>query len=61
MKNKIMDIHIENDKRNGNPTLVFTDLHGIEWVHEEQTVSDQQGGFITALVRKSDSYYFKED
>jgi hypothetical protein len=61
MKEKIMIIstHIENDLRNKKPTLVFTDQNNDEWVHEEQ--SSNHGGYITALVKKTDSWYFKLD
>lgn len=57
-KTKIVETHIENDLRNGTPTLVYTDEHGTEWVHEEQS---SYGGYITALVKKRDSWYWKKD
>lgn len=56
-KVKIVSTHIEYDGVNGNPTLVFTDETGIEWVHEEQTTGH---GFLTALVKKDKSWYFDE-
>jgi hypothetical protein len=58
MKTKIVTTHIENDLRNGQPTVVITDENGIEWVHEEQTTGH---GFLTALVKKSDSWYFRTE
>lgn len=58
-KTKIIETHIENDLRNGTPTLVYTDEHGVEWVHEEQ--SSNHGGYITVLVRKRDSWYWRKD
>lgn len=58
-KTKIVETNIENDLRNGQPTLVYTDEHGTEWVHEEQ--SSNHGGYITALVKKRDSWYWKKD
>lgn len=61
MKIKIVSTHIENDIRNDNPTLVFTDENGVEWVNEEQTASNMFGGFITAFVKKSDSWYWRKD
>lgn len=56
-KIKIVSTHIEGDKKNNSPTLVFTDEHGTEWVYEEQ---NSQAGFITKLVKKSESWYFKD-
>lgn len=57
-KIKVISIHIENDVRNSSPTLVFTDEAGQEWVNEEQT--SQHSGYITALVKKENSWYFKK-
>lgn len=57
MKIKIVSIHIENDLVNEIPTIVYTDENGIEWVHEEQS---SHHGFITMLVKKEDSYYWKQ-
>lgn len=56
-KIKIVATHIENDVVNNYPTLVFTDENGKEWVNEEQ--SSQHGGYLTVLVEKSKSWYFK--
>lgn len=58
-KIKIVSTHIENDLRNGTPSLVHTDEDGIDWVHEEQTSAI--AGYITALVKKDDSWYWRED
>lgn len=58
-KIKIVETHIENDTRDQIPTLVFTDENGIEWVHEEQAC--RHGGFITSLVKKSESWYWATD
>lgn len=57
-KLKIVRTHIENDLNN-QPTLVFTDEQGIEWVHSEQ--SSNFGGYITQLVKKSESWYFNPE
>jgi hypothetical protein len=57
-KTTIISTHIENDVRNGSPTIVYTDVDGIEWVYEEQTSSH---GYITALVQKDKSWYWKKD
>lgn len=57
-KIKIVSTHIENDL-NKQPTLVFTDEQGIEWVHAEQ--SSNFGGYITQLVKKSESWYFNPE
>lgn len=59
MNKKIISTHIENDVVNGSPTLVFTDEDGEEWVHEEQT--SNYGGYITKLVKKQDSWFFKDN
>lgn len=59
MKIKITSIEIENDVRNGTPTIVYNDEHGQEWVHEEQ--SSNHGGYITALVKKESSWYWRKD
>lgn len=56
---KIISVHIEGDKRNGTPTLVYTDADNIEWVHEEQ--SSSFGGYITMLVMKDHSWYWRND
>lgn len=56
MKAEIVRTHIENDVRNNAPTIVFTDSSGQEWVHDELTA---EHGFITKLVKKEDSWYFK--
>lgn len=58
-KIKITEIHIDNDLVNKSPTIVYTDETGTEWVHEEQ--SSNFGGYITALVPKSKSWYFKSE
>lgn len=52
----IIRTHIENDVVNNTPTIVFTDVTGQEWVHEEQT--SQHSGYITALVKKETSWFF---
>lgn len=54
-KIKIISTHIENDL-NKQPTVVFTDEQGIEWVLSEQL--SNFGGYITQLVKKSESWYF---
>lgn len=58
MKIIIVQTHIENDLVNNTPTIVFTDESGQEWVHEEQT--SQHAGYITRLVKKEDSWFFKD-
>lgn len=55
----IIKTHIEYDVVNSSPVIVFTDINGIEWVHEEQT--SNFGGYITALIEKSKSWYFKSN
>jgi len=59
MTTEIVSTHIENDIVNNAPTLVFTDATGQEWVHEEQTTGNS--AFITKLVKKQDSWYFKPE
>lgn len=54
---EIVKTHIELDVVNKSPTLVFTDAAGREWVHEEQT--SNHGGYITVLVKKENSWFFK--
>lgn len=59
MNISIVKTHIENDVVNSSPTIVFTDENGIEWVHEEQT--SQYAGYMTMLVEKSKSWFFKKE
>lgn len=56
-KVKIESIHIERDKKNNEPTLVFTDVNGVEWVHEE--IPSNFGGYLTQLVHKKKSWYWQ--
>lgn len=58
-KKKIVSTHIENDVRNNQPTLVFTDESGQEWVHEDQPVNN--GQYVSVLVHKEKSWFFKVD
>lgn len=56
MKKKIVSTHIENDVVNDQPTLVFTDESGEEWVHEDQPTNN--GAYVTILKKKTDSWFF---
>jgi hypothetical protein len=59
MKKKIVSTHIENDVVNGQPTLVFIDEDGQEWVHEDQPMYN--GAYVTVLKKKTDSWFFKPE
>lgn len=54
-KIKIVSIHMERDVSNNTPTIVFTDEFECEWVHPASFC-----GYITELVKKEDSFSFKE-
>ena len=56
---QIIGTCVENNTRNNRPELVHTDIEGTEWVYEEQT--SNQGGHMTALVKKKDSWYWRKD
>jgi len=55
-KNYVKSIHIENDIVNSQPTLVYVDMQGEEWVHEEQPVNN--GSYVSVLKKKKDSWFF---
>lgn len=50
MSVKIDKIHIENDRVNRIPTLIYTDNNGNEWVKDEHR----------GMILKEESWYFKD-
>ena len=58
MKISINKTHIEEDLRNQEKRLIYTDEEGTEWVEEPQQTAS---GFIQTLVKKLDSWYWKEN
>lgn len=56
----IIKTHIEYDIVNNNPTLVYTDESDQEWVIDQLPASPHDG-FISKLVTKEESWYFKPE
>lgn len=53
MQKEVVKIHIENDVVNNAPTVVFTDVDGVEWVQHTDSVGNM------TLQKKSKSWYWK--
>ena len=51
-KIQVVSMHIENDPANKLPTIVFTDINGVEWVSKMDMIH---------LEEKADSWYFKPE
>lgn len=59
MKLKIVSQHIENNLVNNQPTLVYIDETGKEWVMSHKSLCNEGGG-ISELIKKKDCWYFND-